>query len=242
MKLLISTTALALLAASSSTSAQRFCGQYDSKVVPPYTVYNNLWGKNNDPSGTQCTEVLSPSGEPLSWNTSFNWAGERYQVKSFANAALTFPVVQVSSVRSIPTSIDYKYTYEGEIITNFAYDLFTSSSENGAIEYEVMVWLTALGGAWPLSTAGHPIGSATVNNVEFDLYQGMNKQVKVFSYVARKQTTSFKADLKVFFDQLPTNNNVPETQFLQKLEAGTEPFLGKNAELTVSSFSVKVVT
>ncbi|KAG6583018.1 Cell 12A endoglucanase [Phytophthora cinnamomi] len=68
----------------------------------------------------------------------------------------------------------------------------------------------------------------------------MNKQVKVFTYVAKTQATSFSADLKEFFNHLPANNTLPQTQYLQKLEAGTEPFQGKNAKLVVSSYSAQV--
>ncbi|KAG3191034.1 hypothetical protein PC128_g11090 [Phytophthora cactorum] len=216
MKFLIPAT-LAVAAVASSANAQEYCGRNDLKVVGDYTVYNNLWGEDNDKTGKQCTEV-----------------------KSFANAALKLSPKQVSAITSIPTTMKYEYTYDGNIIANVAYDLFTSSSETGEIEYELMVWLAALGGAWPLTDSGKPIKTVTLGGVEFDLYQGMNKKVKVFSYVAKKTAKSFTADLKQFFDELPADNTLPQTQFLQKLEAGTEPFQGKNAKFVVSTYSVQV--
>ncbi|KAG6941723.1 hypothetical protein JG687_00019480, partial [Phytophthora cactorum] len=163
-----------------------------------------------------------------------------WQVKSYANAALKFSPKQISAIKSIPTSIEYTYTYDGHIIANVAYDLFTSSSEAGKIEYELMVWLAALGGPWPLTDSGKPIKTVNIGGVEFDLFQGMNKEVKVFSYVAKKTAYKFSADLKKFFNELPANNTLPQTQYLVKLEAGTEPFQGKNGEMIVKSYSSKL--
>ncbi|KAH7489061.1 Inactive glycoside hydrolase XLP1 [Phytophthora ramorum] len=218
MKFLVPAT-LALAAVASTASAQEYCGRDDNKVVGPYTVYNNLWAEDNDPKGKQCTEL----------------AGQVVRQRR----AQVHPK-QVSAITSIPTSIKYAYTYDGKIIANVAYDLFTSSSEGGSVEYELMVWLSALGGAWPLTETGKPIKSLKLGGVDFDLYQGMNKNVKVFSYVAKKTATSFTGDLKQFFDQLPSDNTIPATQFLQKVEAGTEPFQGTNAKLVVTNYSVQV--
>ncbi|KAG7397651.1 hypothetical protein PHYBOEH_000410 [Phytophthora boehmeriae] len=240
MKFLL--TAAAIAAASTSATAQEFCGQYDSKVVGDYTVYNNLWGMSNDPNGKQCTSVASGSSSAISWQTNFNWAGDTWQVKSFANAALKFNPVQLSEVTSIPTTMNYKFTYDGKIIANVAYDLFTSSTAGGDVEYELMVWLSALGGAWPLSSSGKSIKTVTAGGVTFDLYQGVNGKTKVFSYVAKETTSSFTADLKQFFDYLPTDNTIAPTQYLTKVQAGTEPFIGTNAKLDVSTYSVAVQT
>lgn len=243
MKLLIAATAAAL---ATTASAQEFCGQYDSKKAGDYTVYNNLWGMDNDKTGGQCTEVDSISGSTLAWHTSFNWAGDTWQVKSFANAALTFTPAPLSSVKSIPTTMQYTYTYNPGLISNVAYDLFTSSSVGGKTENELMVWLANPGGAWPLTTTGQPLTSLTVDGTEFNLYQGWNNntysQTKVYSWVAKKQATSFTADLKKFFDALPADNNIASTQYLTHVQAGAEPFIGKNATLTVSKYSAAVKT
>ncbi|KAF4037971.1 Glycosyl hydrolase family 12 [Phytophthora infestans] len=210
MKFLIPAT-LAVAAVASSINAQEYCGRDDLKVVGDYTVYNKLWGQDNDKTDKQCTEVTGSTSSSVSWRTSFNWTGDSWQVKSFPNAALKFSPKQVSAITSMPTTMKYEYTYDGNITANVAYDLFTSSSATGEIELELMVWLAALGGAWPLTDSGKPINTVTLG-----------------------------ADLKQFFDELPANNTLPQTQFLQKLEAGTEPFQGKNAKFVVSTYSVQV--
>ncbi|OWY93041.1 Glycoside hydrolase [Phytophthora megakarya] len=240
MKLFVAATALA--AASCINAQQEFCGRNDLQVVGDYTVYNNLWGEDNDKTGGQCTTVDSHSGSEIAWHTSFNWAGDNWQVKSYANAALKFDPVQISNVTSIPTTMEYTYKYDGNIITNVAYDLFTSPRIGGETAYELMVWLAALGGAWPLTSTGQPIKTVTLGGVDFNLYQGWNNKTKVFTYVAKNMATSFSADLKQFFDELPADNTIETTQYLTHVQAGTEPFQGKNATLTVSKYSAAVHT
>ncbi|KAG7382427.1 hypothetical protein PHYPSEUDO_004858 [Phytophthora pseudosyringae] len=240
MKLSVAIAAAVAAVASSPAVAEEFCGQWNSTQTDDYTVYNNLWGQDNDKAGGQCTGLDSVDGSTIAWHTSFNWSGDNWQVKSFANAALKFDPVQLANVTSIPSTIEFDYKYDGNIITNVAYDLFTSATAGGNVEYELMVWLAALGGAWPLSTTGKPIKEVKVSNVDFNLYQGKNGNTTVFSYVAVNTTTSFSADFKQFFDELPSDNTIAPTQFLTHVQAGTEPFQGKNATLTVSKYSVAV--
>ncbi|KAH7489062.1 hypothetical protein KRP22_012260 [Phytophthora ramorum] len=239
----LSLAAIALATAASTANAQEFCGRNDLKVVGDYTVYNNLWGEDNDPKGNQCTTVDSTtSGSDIAWHTSFNWAGDNWQVKSYANAALKFDPVQISNVTSIPTTMEYTYKYDGNIITNVAYDLFTSATAGGDVQYELMVWLAALGGAWPLTSTGQPIKSVTLGGVAFNLYQGWNNKTKVFTYVAKQTTNTFTADLRDFFTELPADNTIETTQYLTHVQAGTEPFQGQNATMTVTKYSAAVKT
>lgn len=47
----------------------------------------------------------------------------------------------------------WAWSYDGSgIIADVAYDLFTSSSPSGDEEFELMVWLAAIGGAGPISS------------------------------------------------------------------------------------------
>jgi xyloglucan-specific endo-beta-1,4-glucanase len=119
-----------------------------------------------------------------------------------------------------------------------SYDLFTGSTATGAAEYEVMIWLGALGGAGPISATGSPIATVTLAGNSWKLYNGKNGQMNVFSFVAVNQVNSFKGDLKVFLDYLTSKQGLPKTQILQSVGAGTEPFSGNNAVLSVSSYSL----
>lgn len=130
-------------------------------------------------------------------------------------------------------------SYTGSnIIADVAYDMFTSSSTGGSAEYEVMIWLAALGGAGPITSTGSPVASVTIENVAWNLYDGYNGAMHVFSFVAPKQVTKFNGDLAAFFKYLISSQGMPSSQYLQSVGAGTEPFTGSNAVFDVSTFSL----
>lgn len=74
-----STAALAVAAPTTPALALSkradFCGQWDNQVQGPYTIYNNLWGRDQATSGSQCTGVDGLSGSTLKWHTKWSWAG-----------------------------------------------------------------------------------------------------------------------------------------------------------------------
>lgn len=76
-------------------------------------------------------------------------------VKSYPNVVVDSNGQQISSISSIPSS--WSWTYEGDdIVADVAYDFFTSSTPGGSEEFELMVWLGALGGAGPISSRSTP--------------------------------------------------------------------------------------
>lgn len=71
-----SSASLALAVPASSIQKRAdFCDQWGSQVNGAYTTYNNLWGKADATSGSQCTGVDGLSGNTLKWHTSWSWAG-----------------------------------------------------------------------------------------------------------------------------------------------------------------------
>lgn len=47
----------------------------------------------------------------------------------------------------------WAWSYDGSsLVADVAYDMFTSSSAGGDEEFEIMVWLAAIGGAGPISS------------------------------------------------------------------------------------------
>ncbi|KAI0154404.1 family 12 glycosyl hydrolase [Xylariaceae sp. FL1272] len=210
--------------------ATTFCGQWDSTTSGSYILYNDLWGMSSG-TGSQCTTLTSVSGNTISWSTSWSWSGGSSSVKSFANAVYQGGAKQISAISTIPTT--WKYTYTGSsLVANVAYDLFTSSTSSGSSEYEIMVWLAALGGAGPISSTGSPIATTTIAGVSWNLYYGLNGSMKVYSFVASSQVTSFSGDLKLFLTYLSSNQGLSTSQYLTSMGAGTEPFTGSNAVLT----------
>ncbi|GMF23113.1 unnamed protein product [Phytophthora fragariaefolia] len=170
----------ALVAAVSLASAEdEFCGQWNSTKADDYIVYNNLWGAFDDPAGTQCTGLDSVDRTTVRLAHEFRLGGAKTQVKSYANVALQFDHLQISDVASIPSTIQFKYDYEESLIANVAYDLFMSSTPDGEAEYEIMVWLVAIGGAGPISSTGSAVDQVTVEGGDFSLYNGKNGNMTV---------------------------------------------------------------
>ncbi|OQS02801.1 xyloglucan-specific endo-beta-1,4-glucanase A [Thraustotheca clavata] len=238
MKGLFATT---LAAIAATASAGDFCGQWDTATVGKYIIYNNLWGKDGASSGNQCTGVTSSNGDNIAWHTNWSWQGGFAQVKSYANANLVFTPKQLSAIHSIPTTWKWQIKHSGPIVADISYDLFTkpypSANDNA---YEIMIWLSALGGAGPISSTGSPIASVAVAGVPFKLYKGMNGKTTVYSFVAHKSATNFNADLNDFFKYLIKSQGFPSSQYLTTVQAGTEPFSGTDVKLTTSSYSVSV--
>lgn len=125
------------------------------------------------------------------------------------------------------------------IVADVAYDMFLSSSASGSEEYEIMVWLAALGGAGPISSTGSAIATTTINGVSWKLYEGKNGDMTVYSFVASSTTESFSGDMLEFFTYLIDNQGLSSSLYLTDVQAGTEPFTG-TADLTVSSYSATV--
>ncbi|KAL3708898.1 hypothetical protein TMatcc_002686 [Talaromyces marneffei ATCC 18224] len=214
---------LALAASSGScdlSKRAKFCGQWDSATDGKYIVYNDLWGESTATSGSQCSEIVSLSGNTLTWYTSWSWEGISYDVKSFANAEYVITPKQLSAISSIPTT--WKWSYTGSnIVADVAYDMFTSSSASGSAQYEIMIWLAALGGAGPISSSGSTIATPTI------------------SFVAISEQTSYSGNLLDFFKYLEAHERLSSSQYLLTVQAGTEPFTGSGAEL-YSTYSVTV--
>lgn len=145
----------------------------------------------------------------------------------------------------MPSVWEWSYSGSG-LIADVAYDIFTSSSATGHEEFEIMIWLAALGGAGPISSTygangkPTPVGSITIGGVAFDLYKGPNGSMTVFSFVARQQVKSFKADIVQFFQYLVKAQGYKNSQYLISAGAGTEPFEGTNAVFTTTKYSFSI--
>jgi len=236
--------ALAAAATASPTPTQVLkprasqCGQWDSISTGNFVVYADLWGESAG-TGSQCSTVTAASGNSVSWSTSWSWSGGSSSVKSFSNAVVNFTPKQLSAIGSMPTSWKWSYTGSG-IVADVAYDSFLSSSATGSDEYEVMVWLGALGGAGPISSTGSAIATPTVAGVSWQLFYGLNGSMKVYSFVASsKDETDFSGDLLDFYKYLEQSQGLSSSQYLLSVGAGTEPFTGSNAVLT-NTYSLSI--
>ncbi|KAJ2962615.1 hypothetical protein NQZ79_g2266 [Umbelopsis isabellina] len=232
-------SAMTLLASTASAAPlqkrAQLCGQYSTQTEGQYIVNQDEWNEGAATSGSQCSQVNSLTGNDLAWQTSWTWAGGSGQVKSYANAGLNFTPTQISAITTIP--IKFYWTYSGSnLVADVSFDMFTSSSSSGAHENEIMVWLTALGGALPITSTGDSIGTVTVAGTTFKLYSGPNGSTTVWSFVAESAVNNMAADLIDFYDYLTSNGHISSSQYLQVLQGGTEAFTGSNAEFTCSLF------
>lgn len=160
---------------------------------------------------------------------SWSWSGGSYNVKSYANAVVSLTPTPLAKISSIPST--WTYTQSGtSVVADVSYDMFTSSSATGAHEYEIMIWLAAIGGAGPISStygasgSATPVATTTIVGTTWKLYKGPNGDTTVFSFVAEKQVTDFSGDLMSFFRFLESDQSLPSSQYITSIGAGTEPF------------------
>ncbi|KAL5344138.1 concanavalin A-like lectin/glucanase domain-containing protein [Aspergillus crustosus] len=216
-------------------SAQQICEQYGVVSEGGYIVNNNAWGQDSG-TGSQCTTVDSISSSGVSWSTTWNWAGEM-SVKSYPNSGLQFDPVLVSDVQSIQSSAEWSYD-NTDINADVAYDLFTaadSSHVTSSGDYELMIWLAQYGSATPI---GDVIATATLAGTTWEIWNGYNGDMNVYSFVASEAVNSFNANIKDFWDYLTDNQGYPaDSQYLLTVQFGTEPFTGDETTLTVTEFT-----
>lgn len=221
--------------------ATSICGQWDTVETGTYTVYQDLWNEAAG-TGSQCTTVDSVSTDGvLAWSTSWSWTGNSSQVKSFANTVTNTTIATLADISAIPSI--WSWTYTGtDVVADVAYDMFTSSSATGSDEYEIMVWLDALGGAGPISSSGSAVATPELAGSTWDLYDGYNGDTHVFSFVATAAVADFDGDLMDFLSYLVANEGMSDSQYLLSIGAGSEPFTGTSAVFSVASFSAALST
>jgi xyloglucan-specific endo-beta-1,4-glucanase len=133
-------------------------------------------------------------------------------------------------------------SYTGSnIVGDVSYDAFLSSQADLSAphDYEIMVWLAALGGAEPIGYT-NLIASPNIGGVDFNLYAGPNGWT-VYSFVATSQQNNFNGNIMDFFNFLIDHEGLPSSYYLQVLQAGTEAFTGEGAEFTVSPYQIQLI-
>ncbi|KAJ7802071.1 glycoside hydrolase family 12 protein [Mycena olivaceomarginata] len=208
-------------------------GQFSSER---FVLENNLWGESAATSGSQSSQVTATNGNTVTWHTTYTWAGD-------ANLDLKVGLGHtLGGITSIPTAWSWSYTSASSgLVADVSYDLWLSATAgttgaSASSTYEVMVWLSARGGATP---AGSPVGTVSINGINWRLYKGTVKTWTIFSFVTPSEVTNYNSDLKPFCTYLTQNQGVPSSQFLVQAQAGTEPFVG-GATLSTSSYSISI--
>ena len=132
----------------------------------------------------------------------------------------------------------YCDSYTGsKIVADVSYDTWLAPTATGNASYEVMIWLAGFGGVLPY---GDHIASPTVGSTKIKLFTGPHGDTTVFTFVAGSTKKRCSGDLVCFYHYLVANQGVSSRQYLQSIGAGTEPFIGSNAEFKVTAYSAKV--
>ncbi|KAK6865251.1 glycoside hydrolase family 12 protein [Apiospora arundinis] len=229
---------LGALASMGAAQQASLCDQYGYHASSGYYFNNNMWGKNSG-SGSGCTYVDYANSNSVGFHVNWQWSGGDNNVKAYPYAGRTLSSKRtVASIGSIQSSASWQYS-GNNLRANVAYDLFTAADPNhdtSSGDYELMIWLGRLGGIQPI---GSKVGTVNVAGKTWELWDGYNGAMHVFSFVAPSQSNSFNANIKDFFNYLSSNKGFPaNNQYLITAQFGTEPFTGGPATFTVSSFSL----
>ncbi|KAI9065962.1 glycoside hydrolase family 12 protein [Trametes sanguinea] len=241
---LVATAALCLFHAAGAQKT--LSGPNDCTAAGAYTLCQNLWGANTG-VGSQSTTLLSSSGNSVSWSTTYQWSQSPNNVKSYANVYHnTAKGMQLQDIVTAPTTWQWYYqSASSDLAADVSYDIWTGVPQSGdpasaASSYEIMIWLSDRGGVGG-------IGNVVAQNLKlgghtWTLKHGPNSNWDVFSFItAEGDITNFNADLNDFFQYLIDQQGVAKTQYLQAIQAGTEPFTG-SGDLVTTAYSVDVST
>lgn len=228
------------------------CNHNDELRLGPFRVLNNLWGarRTNIP-GQQCIWKTCDTGTNIAWGTSYDWLnGPAGQVESYTAAILGWHFntidpasrlpVRVADGRRVACNWSYTLQNEGQASLNVAYDLWLSPNPtpDGATRPtdEIMIWLHKEGGAAPIGNAVHDVEIA---GARWTLYEGVNGDWKVHSFVRAKNAPCAELNFDDFFQYLVSQRGFDATKYLIGIEAGTEIFSAKG-ELSTHAYSCDI--
>ena len=145
-----------------------------------YSLLLNHWGLSDATSGYGCAALTSLSSASIAWSNSWAWEGDN-KIKSYTNMQLNEGLnKRLSAIKRMQVCFYERYftmkypflfsgllkatwswsqTSSGSVVSNVAYDLFTSSTPGGENLNEIMIWLADLN-AGPISAAYHSDGTA----------------------------------------------------------------------------------
>ncbi|KZO89966.1 glycoside hydrolase family 12 protein [Calocera viscosa TUFC12733] len=242
--LLAAAAALGAVAAPIEERATVLTGQYTCATSGDYTLCQNQWGSANG-VGSQNSTLVSTSGTDISWTTTYTWANNENDVKTYANVLNNNVLgVTLASITSLPTTWDWSYTSESSgLRADVSYDMWLGTSSTGTAasstsSYEIMVWLSGLGGIEPVGSL--LTSSVSIDGYTWNLWSGTNSNWEVYSFIpatSGTSITSFSTNLLPFFTYLVTNHGVSTSLYLNAIQTGTEAFTG-TASLDISTFSV----
>ncbi len=244
---LAGTVAVTVLAAGSAlATTTTLTGQQSTPVAGrAYVVQNNEWNSSAPESITTDGNAdftvanssinnatnSAPGGYPAIYQ-GCHW-GDCTQGGLAANP------VQVSTLTNPGTvTTSWNTTQPGGGAYDVAYDIWfnqaptTKGQPNGA---ELMVWLNHKG---PVQPFGSVVGTATINGVSYQVWEGAQGWGDTISYVMASPTTSVSnLDIGAVTADAVSRGYIQKSWFLIDVEAGFELWQGGGG-LATNSFSV----
>ncbi|KAF9467948.1 endocellulase [Collybia nuda] len=224
--------------------AQSISGEGECLPAGKFTLCQNLWAADVG-VGSQTSTILKVEGRSTSWSTQYTWSQNPNQVKSFANVISDVAKgMQVVDIVSAPTSWTWAYTSKSpDTRANIAYDIWTGilpagNPASSASSYELMVWLAGMDKVQPLGVV--VTSNISLAGYTWNLWKGAHKTWQVLSFVsAEGELSAFNADLNEFLTFLVENQGFNSSQYIQAIQAGTEPFTGA-ATLVTSKYTLEI--
>lgn len=221
-----------------------------------YVVMNNNYSGNGSqtitvtPTGftiTERTGSTSTSGAPLAYPAV-------YLGCHYSNCSPSSPLpVQIGTITSATSSIDYAYPGDTGDIYDAAYDIWMDPAPKttGVNQQELMIWFNEKGGVQPISYSydsqgvAVPIATIALDGVDWKVYQGNNGANNVLSYLAATPITSLTDfDVLQFIEDTMIRTSdfaepVTDAWYLTSIQAGFEPWSG-GVGLSIDSFDATV--
>ena len=238
--LLAGAAVTAFAVAGPAAADTQICEQYGSTIIGGrYVVMNNRWGT----SAQQCINVTgtgfsiqtqqgtgNTSGAPVSYPAVY--LGCHY---TSCSPGTNLPI-QVSSISSATSSIDYQFvagaTYDA------AYDIWLDPTpkKDGVNQQEIMIWFNRQGSIQPI---GSVVGNATIGGRSWEVWRGSNGSNAVVSYLAPSPIASWSFSVLDFVNDVKNRGAITGSWYLTSIQAGFEPWIG-GAGLAVTNFSAAV--
>jgi cellulase/cellobiase CelA1 len=238
--LLVAGSTTAFVLAGPAQADTQICDQYGSTTIGGrYVVQNNRWGT----TAQQCINVTgtgfsitsqqgvgSTSGAPVSYPSVFY--GCHY---TNCSPGTNLPI-QVSSISSATSSINYNFVSGATY--NASYDIWLDPTprRDGVNAMEIMIWFNKQGSIQPIGSA---VGNTTIGGRTWQVWQGSNGSNNVISYVAPSAISSWSFSVLDFINDVRNRGAITNSWYLTSIQAGFEPWIGGTG-LAVTNFSAAV--
>ncbi|POW00258.1 hypothetical protein PSTT_13220 [Puccinia striiformis] len=217
------------------------------QLADSLNLYLNIWQNQKVLDGGKSDILCSRFRKgDLVWKTKFDMPSapqDNNQVKAYTNVAWVRPeTLQLKNVKVFNSVWDWKLSEQSQdLVADVSYDIFLSKDpgckEQTCASREIMIWLSAIGGAKP---AGQKQGTIKIGSeYEFQVWQGTAgvPVVSIFPAQENRKFDAFKGDFKDIIQKLG-QFGVSQDEFIVSVGAGIEIFKGKGELATPSTRSM----